>query len=319
MRSYIIRKTLSSLFVLVCIIIIIFMINVSMPAKITNSQDFFSMPKAQKDAIRKKLLLDEPKSVQLKFWVKGLFNGSLGYSYASGRPVTVIVKKPLINTLKLVYGSFFISLLIALPIGVICATRQNRKTDLILSSLSLIGICLPSFFFASLAASIFLYNTTVFTFFTKHGHLDFKQYQMMMSGKILPFAILTVINLATLSRYARSSMIDVVKQEYIKTAQAKGLKDFKVYYKHGLKNALILMLTVIGLVMPSLLTSTYFVEVVLGYPGIARLFIGAVFRRDYGLSMGLSIIISAFIVFSNYVVDICYILIDPRIKYTRTQ
>jgi peptide/nickel transport system permease protein len=315
MRNFIVKKTLSSLLVFIFIIIIIFFINVNLPGNITNSQEYFFQSKEVKAALRKKLHLDEPKTVQLKFWAQGLFNGTLGYSYASGAPVTQVAKLPLLNTIRLSLTSFILSLIIAIPFGVLSSTKQYSLWDYLLTAITLIGISVPSFFFASLFKGAFLFNNKVFDFFAKQKILEFKEYQRMMSQDILPFVILTMVNLATLSRYARSSMLEVVKQDYIRTAMAKGLKYRKVYYKHALKNALIILLTVIGFIIPTLLTSTFFIEIVLGFRGIGSLFFNSIYRRDYGLAMGLSIILSGVTVFCNYIVDIAYGFIDPRIRY----
>lgn len=317
MRNFILKKTLSSLLVFIFIIIIIFFINVNLPGNITNSQEYFFQSKEVKAALRKKLHLDEPKTVQLKFWAQGLFNGTLGYSYASGAPVTQVAKLPLLNTIRLSLTSFILSLIIAIPFGVLSSTKQYSLWDYLLTAITLIGISVPSFFFASLFKGAFLFNNKVFDFFAKQKILEFKEYQRMMSQDILPFVILTMVNLATLSRYARSSMLEVVKQDYIRTAMAKGLKYRKVYYKHALKNALIILLTVIGFIIPTLLTSTFFIEIVLGFRGIGSLFFNSIYRRDYGLAMGLSIILSGVTVFCNYIVDIAYGYIDPRIRYVK--
>lgn len=315
MRNFILKKTILSMLVFIFIIIIIFFINVNLPGNITNSQEYIFQSKEVKAALRKKLHLGEPKTAQLKFWVQGLFNGTLGYSYATGVPVTQIAKGPLLNTVKLSLSSFIVSFIISIPFGVISSTKQYTFWDFLLTVITLVGISVPSFFFASLFKGAFLFNNMVFDFFAKQKILEFKEYQRMMSQDILPFVILTIVNLATLSRYARSSMLEVVKQDYIRTAMAKGLKYRKVYYKHALKNALIILLTVIGFMIPTLLTSTFFIEIVLGFRGIGSLFFNSIYRRDYGLAMGLSIILSGVTVFCNYIVDIAYGFIDPRIRY----
>lgn len=317
MKNFILKKTISSILVLMFIIIIIFFINVSLPGNITNSQEYVFQSKEVKAAIREKLHLNEPKTAQLKFWVKGLFNGTLGYSYASGAPVTQIAKQPLLNTLKLTLGSFIVSLIIAVPFGVISSTKQHTLWDYFLTAVTLIGVSVPSFFLASVFKGTFLFNNVVFDYFAKQRAITYKEYQRIMSQDILPFVILIMVNLSTLSRYARSSMLEVVKQDYIRTAKAKGLGYGVVYYKHALRNALIILLTIIGLMIPTLLTSTFFIEIVLGFRGIGSLFFNSVYRRDYGLAMGLSIILSFITVLCNYLVDISYAIIDPRIRYIK--
>jgi peptide/nickel transport system permease protein len=313
MFTYIIKKLGTMILVLACTIIVLFFFYVSLPADFASAQG--PMEVEQKIAIRHKLHLDESNAAQFMYWAKGLLKGSLGNSFATGESINSELFFCLGNTLKLNVISFLVSLAIALPIGIKSAYKKNSFFDRFFTVLSLVGISVPAFALAVTCKYLFTYNNTVFDIFTRHKTWNFMKYCNIMIHYILPYIITTLINLATLTKYARSSMLDVILQDYVRTARAKGLKERKVIYKHAFKNALIPIITIIGLSIPQIFAGSYFIEIVLGYPGIGPLSYRAVFMRDYPTMMGISVVFCIVILLANLLTDICYRLIDPRIKF----
>lgn len=313
MLNYLFKKLKVLILVLVSTIMVLFFFYVSLPADFASAQG--PIPLEDKIAIRHKLHLDESNAAQFKYWVKGLLKGNLGNSFATGTSINSVIGPCLKNTLKLNIISFLISLIIAIPIGIKSACKKYSFFDNLFNVISLIGISVPAFALAVTSKYFFTYNSTVFDIFTRHRNWNLLKYSNTMNHLILPYLITILINLATLIKYTRSSMLDVILQDYVRTARAKGLKENKVIYKHAFKNALLPITTIIGLSIPQIFAGSFFIEIVLGYPGIGPLSYQAVFMRDYPMMMGISIVMCLVIMLANLLTDICYRLIDPRIKF----
>lgn len=312
MLRYLLEKFVSIILELVMITIFLFFFYLSLPGNFTSSLG--PMDIKIKMELKHQLHLDEPKAVQFKYWLAGVAKGNMGYSFELGMPVGPVIKAHLIRTLMLTTSSFIVALLIAIPIGVKSAVKKYSLFDNFFSTFSLIGISIPAFAIAVVLKFVFTYNDTVFTIFTKHPKWNFKAYTENMSHYILPVFILIILYLAPLVKYIRSSMLEVLHSDYIKTARSKGLKERTVIYRHAFKNAFPNVLTVLGLSIPALFSGSFFVETVLGFPGVGSLFFNSIFMRDYPLMMGLTLTISIVIILTNFIIDFCYRLVDPRIR-----
>jgi len=271
------------------------------------------------EEIRERLGLDKPLYEQYFIWIVNFFKGDLGYSYLNNRPVAQLIIEKVWLTLELVLLSEILSLLIGILLGVVAAIKKNTKTDIFLTTSSLFGYCMPTFWFGILLILIFAVKLRLFPIFgaqTPGVTFDFW-------GKIidnlkhlfLPLMTLTIGGAAWYVRLVRSSMLEVLNMDYIKTARAKGLKENIVIYKHALRNALLPVVTSFGMSLGFVLGGAVIVETVFSWPGLGLLIVRSALARDYPVIMGTSMLIVLSVLIANLITDIVIALLDPRIKY----
>lgn len=260
--------------------------------------------------------LNDPVPVQYVRWLGEVVQGNLGYSLIQeGMPVTELIIARLPNTLLLMLGSTFLAMIIAIPIGIYSATRPYTLTDYTFTTASFIGVAIPNFWFGLVLIMFFAVQLGWFPSggaATLHGDFSILD---RLHHLFLPAIVLATADTASLTRYTRSSMIEVLDQDYIRTARAKGFKKSKVVIKHGVRNGLIPVLTLIGLMIPSFIGGAVITEKIFNWPGIGLLFIDATFQRDYPIIMALTMISAILVVVGNLVADILYAIFDPRIEY----
>jgi len=272
--------------------------------------------------IRVKLGLDQPLIVQYWRWLQSALRGDLGSSFDTGRPVTVEIGERVGPTAYLIGSTFLVVLVISILVGVLSAVKQYSLLDISTTTLTFIGQALPVFWVGLMLILIFFSWTknpvTGKPLLPASGMstvgADFSIGDWL-SHLILPMTALGLGWVSWYSRYLRSSMLDVVHEDYIRTARAKGLSEFKVVFKHALKNAAIPLVTIVALDLPVLFGGSLFVEIIFSWPGMGRLFYRAVERRDYPILMGTILIIAAMMVVANLIADIVYAYLDPRIRY----
>lgn len=257
------------------------------------------------DHVRAELGLDQPVYVQYFHWLTKLLQGNLGYSFRTDRPVLDEILSRLPATIQLALGGMLVSLVIAIPVGIISATRQYSVVDNLSMFGALLGVSIPNFWLALLLILFFSVHLGWLPVFGRDG----------IECLILPALTLGTSMAAITTRLIRSSMIEVLGQDYIRTARAKGLKERIVIYKHALKNALIPVTTIVGLQFAALLEGAVIVEVIFAWPGIGRLLVDSIFTRDFMLIQGCVLFIAAMFVLVNLLVDISYAYLDPRICY----
>lgn len=262
--------------------------------------------------------LDQPMHVQYFMWLKRMVNGDFGESIQYKRPVSEVVGDFLWNTFLLKIVVFILAFGISIPIGIICAVKQYSKTDNFWTVFSLIGISMPSFFFGLLLIFAFAVNFRLFPIsgmITPGTDYTGLEYVLDMARHmVLPVTVLTISSLASLVRYIRNSMLEVVKQDYIRTARSKGLGEKIVIYKHAFRNALIPIVTLIGIWIPFLFTGSVITEKVFVWPGIGRVLYEGVIMRDYNLIMTLNMLFALLMLMGNLLQDIGYAIVDPRVK-----
>jgi peptide/nickel transport system permease protein len=262
--------------------------------------------------------LDKPLPIQYGLWLKKLFTGKL-YSFKDGKPVLEKITERLPATLLLNIVTMLIIFSVAIPLGVFSATRRYSWFDNFTTFGAYLGISIPSFWLAYLLIlatvkcfgypvlgmrSFAIENNTTVTFILDHlWHL------------MLPSIVLAVGGIAAISRYMRSSMLEVIEQDYIRTARAKGLSEDDIYYKHALRNALLPIVTIFGLLVPSLISGSVIIETVFAWPGIGRLAYQSVLSRDYSTVMTILTLASALTLIGNMMADALYAVVDPRIRY----
>jgi peptide/nickel transport system permease protein len=313
--SYIIRRLLGAIPLLLGISVILFAIIQMAPG---GPLDIYAEnPSVSKEALAQiaaRYGLDQPVPVQYFLWLKAIVVGDWGYSIRTGRPVLDEIVLRLGPTLQLGGLAMLVSLLIAVPVGIISAARRGTKLDGTVTVLSFAGISTPVFWLALLLQLLFS---------VKLGWLPSAGYQSIGDGSfidrlrhiIMPAAVLSLATVASWSRFIRSGMIDVLNQDYIRTAYAKGRSERAVLFMHALRNAMIPAVTVIAVDFVTIISGAVITETVFAWPGIGRLFMESMDGRDYPMLMGLMMMGSLAIVVANIVADLCYAALDPRIRY----
>jgi len=266
---------------------------------------------AEKAEIEKELGLDQPIPVQYVRWIGGLFHGDLGYSYVSEKPALSEIVPRIPITAKLAGLALGFSVLLGVPFGVISAFRQNTGLDYVLRVISLSGLSMPAFWLGLLilTAAVAMFGTV--PIYTEPPATLWDELMLLS----LPAAAVGFRSSALIMRLTRSSMLEVLRQDYIRTARAKGASDRSVNYHHALRNAILPVVTVIGIEAAFLMGGLIVTETVFNIPGVARFLVEAIRWRDYPIVQNLVMFIAAVAVLINFIVDLLYAVLDPRIKY----
>lgn len=316
MDRYIIRRLLQMLPLLLLASILSFSVMQLAPGgPLTAYAHSPNITAAQLKVIEHDLGLDQPAYMQYLYWLSGIGRGNWGYSLLSGDAVTTLIVQRLGNTLLLVGLAFLFSLVVAIPLGVLSSVRQYSFFDHTATLFSFIAYSIPVFW-AGLMAQL-LFSVKLGWLPTAGMYTEGVPWSLGDTIKhlILPTCILGLALVAGWSRYLRSSMLEVLRQDYLRTARAKGLVPHAVVLKHGLRNAVVPLVTVVGLDVPLLFTGALVVEVVFSWPGEGRLFFDALNNRDYPVLMGVLLISTVLILFSNLVADLLYGWLNPRVRY----
>ncbi|PYM65619.1 MAG: glutathione ABC transporter permease GsiC [Candidatus Rokuibacteriota bacterium] len=265
------------------------------------------------DELRAKLGLDRPLAVQYVEWLGRVAQGDLGESLWTRRPVLQELGQRLPITLELAFFALAFALLIALPVGVISAARADTLQDYLARSAAIVGLSVPGFWLATLLIVLpaiwWGWRPLIeFTEFSKNPLAHVAQF-------LLPALILGVAAGAALMRLTRSMLLEVLRQEYVRTAWAKGLAERVIVLKHGLRNAIIPVVTLLGTQLPQIIGGTVIIETVFGLPGMSRFLFDAINQRDYPVIQGVNLVVVSTIVTLNLAVDALYAVLDPRIRY----
>lgn len=316
MVAYIIRRILAAIPLLFGISVLSFGIIQIAPGDPTTLLMDPSISPEDRQAFMEKYGLNDPIYVQYLKWLGNMLQGDFGTSLIrQGVEVSDMIMARLPNTLLLMGVSALIALLIAVPIGVISARKPYTLTDYTVTTASFIGVSTPQFW---VGLVLIMFLAVKLGWFPTGGvatlNAEFSIWDRI-HHLILPAFVLAAADMAGLTRYTRSSMLDVLQQDYIRTARAKGFKERKVVYKHGLRNGLIPVITMLGLMIPSFIGGSVVVEKIFGWPGIGLLFIESAFQRDYPVLMALTMISATLVVLGNLIADILYAILDPRIEY----
>jgi len=335
MLTYTIRRIFSLIPVLIGMTLIVFAIIHAIPG---NPAQVILGQRATKESIAeltKQLGLDQPWYIQYFDYIKGLLQGDLGISLRTRGPINEEIWPYLAATAELTLVAIIIAVIIGVNAGIISAWFSNSWFDYAAMVIALIGVSMPIFWLGLMGQWIFSIElgwlpttgrenardpvsaiTNIYLIDTLlQGRFD--QFQVVLKHLILPSAALATIPMAIIARMTRATMLEVMKSDYIRTARAKGLRMFFVVYKHSLKNAIIPVLTVIGLQTGLLLGGAILTETIFGWPGIGRYLYDAIGYRDYPVIQSGILVIAAIFVFINLIVDLLYVFIDPRIKYTK--
>ncbi len=280
-----------------------------------------SMNAADLAALEEKLGLNDPLPIQYGKWLGRVLQGDLGMAVTTKRPVAVEILDRLPNTLTLMAVAWAVTLLIAIPVGILSAIRQYSKFDHAVTTLTFIGQSIPIFWFGLILLLVFymkLENPFTGEPLLPAGGVSTMGAPFSLGDRIkhliLPVTMLAAGWVAWYSRFLRASMLETIHQDYVRTARAKGLSERLVVLGHGFRNAAIPLVTLMALDVPFLFTGALITEVIFAWPGMGRLFYAAAERRDYGLLMAIIMITSALIIFANILADMIYAWLDPRIR-----
>jgi peptide/nickel transport system permease protein len=271
--------------------------------------------------LQQELGLNDPVPVQYGKWLGRVLHGDLGMTVTSKRPVAAEILDRLPNTLTLMGVAWMVTLLIAIPVGILSAVRQYSKFDHLVTTVTFIGQSIPIFWFGLILLLVFyvwLENPATGEPLLPAGGVQTMGAPFSIGDRIahliLPVTMLAAGWVAWYSRFLRASMLETIHQDYVRTARAKGLSERLVILRHGFRNAAIPLVTLMALDVPFLFTGALFTEVIFAWPGMGRLFYDAAERRDYGLLMAIIMITSALIILANILADMLYAWLDPRIR-----
>jgi peptide/nickel transport system permease protein len=314
--TYILRRLLSAIPVILIITFATFLLMQMLPggplAAYENNPEI-----TQKDIerLRHEMGLDRPVYVQYYAWLKNFLRGDWGFSFTTKRPVLTEIWSRLPNTVYLTGLSLLVSLFIAIPAGIISATRQYSLFDHITTTLAYIGRSMPVYYSGLLLIIFF----SIWLHWLPSGGMNTLGREFSLIDRLrhlfLPVLSLSTLIAAKYVRFLRTSMLEIIHQDYIRTAAAKGLHNLVITYKHAFRNAAIPLVTVVAIDLPVLFAGALFTETIYSWPGMGRLFVDSATRFDYSVVMGIVTAIAIMVVLSNLLADVVYAILDPRISY----
>ncbi len=321
MRTFLVRRFLQLIPVIFMITIAVYFMNAAAPGDPTSKMMDPNMTVEEKQRLREKFDLDKSVIERYAAWASELvFHQNLGHSTAYGQPVTKVIQLYMWNTFVLSATALFISIIIGIPAGIVSATKQYSLFDNAVTVFAFAGRSVPGFFFGLMLIKVFAIDLGWFPIsgMAEPGSKDIGTWHYMkdvMYHMILPALVLGLPGAAGYMRFTRTAMLEVIRQDYVRTARSKGLSEKVVIYKHALRNALIPIITLLGFALPSLFGGAIITEKLFAWPGLGTIAFKAVTDRDYPLLMGTTLFFSILTLTGNLLADICYGLADPRIKY----
>ena len=316
MLRYLFRRLIGAIFVMWVVAMLVFFMMRIVPGDPFEAMLFDTGDPAAAQELRKKFGLDQPAYIQYFTWQWNILHGEFGFSiYGSHQPVGRLIAEALPRTLSLAALSFFLAILIAVPAGIIAATRRNTGADYAVTIFAFIGLSMPEFWVAILLIIFFAANLH---WLPAIGYVPLaKGFWPWFSHLILPAIAVGTGFSAIIARMIRSAMIEVLKTDYMRLAKSKGLSRQVLTMYHAFPNALIPVVTVVGIAFALLMAGAVVVENVFAIKGLGRLLIQGILNRDYPLVQGTILVVSGIFVFSNLLVDLLYTIIDPRIRYEK--
>lgn len=315
MTAYLIRRLVMTLPILLGISVLSFAIMQAAPGQPTSMNLDPNISAEDRQKKLEALGLNDPPHIQYVRWLGNFVSGEMGVSYVRKRPVKQMILERIPATVTLMGVSLLLAAVVAIPIGVISAHKQYTPVDYATTTGAFLGLSIPDFWLGLMLIMFF----SVQLDWTPIGGISTLGAEFSILDRIhhliLPSLVLATASMASLVRYTRSSMVEVLHQDYIRTARAKGFPERTVVYKHGLRNALLPVITIFGLMLPVLVGGSVVVEKLFSWPGLGLMFIDATFQRDYPVIMALVMISAVLTVIGNLIADILYAVADPRIEY----
>lgn len=274
----------------------------------------FESTAEERAALAAQLGLDDPVVVRYGHWAADLLRGDFGTSLNGGQPIGPMVWQRLLTTAQLGLAALVLSVLIGIPLGILSAMRRNSVLDHVVGAFSTLGMSIPDFWTGIVLVLLFSVTWKVLP---ASGLADFSNGFSLVEWVrhlALPASVLAFVMLPNLLRFTRSSLLEVLSADYLRTARAKGVRENRVIFRHALRNALVPVMAMVGLLLPALLSGSVIVESVFGLPGMGRLAVDAALGRDYNTVMAVTLVAGAIVILTNLLVDLTYTVIDPRIR-----
>ncbi len=313
MGKYTLRRLIHMIPVLFIVSIVVFLIIHLIPGDPAEIMAGTNATEAQVAALRHQYGLDRPLWVQYLIWLGNIFTGNLGHSIINGFPINELLKQRIPATVELALAAAIVGAVIALPLGIIAALRPGSIIDFSSTLFSALSFAVPGFWLAILFILLFSLHLKILP---PSGRPEFSEQPVEhLKSLIMPAMVLGIAMAAKLTRYLRSSMLDILDQDYTRTARAKGLNEQLVVVRHVLRNSLIPVITVFGLQIGDLLSGAIIIESIFAWPGVGRLTIQAIGWRDYSILQASVMFIVVAFLFVNLITDLAYGYIDPRIRY----
>lgn len=265
------------------------------------------------ETMRRNLGLDDPIHVQYLRWASRMLRGDAGVSLSNSRPVATLLGQRFGATALLASAALGLAIVVAIPVGVLSALWRNRPFDRIATALAFMGVSVPNFWLGIMM--IILFSVTLGWLPSAGTGGGDAPWDARLRHLIMPAVVLSASSLAQLTRYTRASMISVLREDFIRTARAKGVPQSAVLTRHALRNGLIPVITVIGVIMPRLFSGAAITESIFAWPGLGRLAVDAALQRDFPVIMSLTLLVSVLVIVASLVVDLLYAVVDPRIRY----
>jgi peptide/nickel transport system permease protein len=310
--AYVLRRAAQAVVILLLVTIIVFILLHQLPggtARAVLGQRANPVAIAQ---FNKENGFDQPLPIQYLNWLGRVLHGNLGFSFTQNQSVAALLAERLPKTMLLAGTSLVLALVISIPLGFIQALRRNRLLDYSVTALAFVFYSTPAFWLALILIDVFAIRLRWFPAEAPQG--DFGQVVSQPGGLVLPVAVITLVSVAFFSRYMRSSALENLTQDYVRTARAKGASTARVAFRHVLRNALVPVVTLVGLSLPFIFAGTLISEEIFNYPGTGLLFFNAAVGRDYPVLLGVILVVATATVAGSLLADICYAVLDPRIR-----
>jgi peptide/nickel transport system permease protein len=318
MTSFIVRRVIQSVVVLILVTILVFIAMRLLPGdpiRMLLSQNAQAqITQEQIDYMRHQYGLDKPLIIQYFNWMGGIFRGDLGKSILNHVPVANEILRRLPITLNLGIPAFILGIVLGVPAGIICAVRRGKFIDTLVTTISNVGITIPFFWLGFLL--IWVFGLKLHWLPVQGYTSPFEDLWLNIRQLILPVICLAVFPIASTARQTRSSMLEVMKKDYIRTAWAKGLREQIIILRHALKNSLIPVVTLAGMGLSMIIGGSVIDETVFNIPGMGRLAVQSVFSQDYPYVQGIVLFVAVIVLLANLITDISYSWLDPRIRYS---
>lgn len=318
MKQYIIRRLLQMIPTLIGISIIIFVISIAVPGDFIDGNQNPNLTAERKAELRAIYGLDKPPVERYFTWAGNMLTGNMGDSLQHKQPVTKVLSTYIWNSFIIAFVSMIITWIIAVIVGVFSAKNQYSFFDRIITLFVFMAMSLPSFFIGLLLIKLFAVDVPLFPVggMTTAGanNQGWDYYQDVFHHMFLPVTVLVMLSVGSLTRYIRTSMLEVIRQDYIRTARAKGLKERVVIFKHALRNALLPAITLLGFELPQLFGGAIILERIFVWPGVGKIYLDSLTVRDYPLLLGFTMILAVLALLGNLIADTLYGVADPRIR-----
>ncbi len=318
MVTYLLRRLLMVVVVLLIVSLLVFVAMRMLPGDpilmLVTASEYSEMTDEQIAELRKEFGLDKPMPIQYLVWIGGVCHGDFGQSILHRAPVAGEIIRRLPVTFNLGLTAYVVGIIIGIPAGVVCAVRRGKWADTLVTTIANLGITVPAFWLGVMLIYVFgLY----LKWLPVQGYTSpFEDFVLSLRQLIMPVICMALFPIASNARQTRSSMLEVMRQDYIRTAWSKGLKERVVIIRHALKNGLIPIVTLSGMGLTMIIGGSVIVETVFNIPGMGRLAVASVLNQDYPYVQGIILLISAFILIINLLVDLAYGWLDPRIRYS---